>query len=153
MSVILPPPPPSTQGQQSRETFLSYVRKKFENADPISKKRFADKFEDVNPETGEPILLTEQEQEQSYFIDEDSKECGLTKAEYEFLLEDIDNAIAEANRKYGCGEPGYIDKHGDYHPFPAGKPVKSKHRKLSPEDVAIARGIIKINRPIEEEEL
>jgi hypothetical protein len=150
MSVILPPPPPpSTKEEQSKEAFLRFIKEKFENGEPISKKRFTDKFEDINPQTGAPIS-TAIETKEEYFIEEDSKECGLTRAEYEFLLDDIEFQIAEANRKYGCGEPGYIDKHGDYHPFPGGKRVRS--RKLSPEDVAIARGIIKITRPIEEEE-
>lgn len=56
--------------------------------------------------------------EEEYFISEDSKECGLTRLEYEFLLDDIEEAIREGNRKYGFGEPGYIDADGNFYPFP-----------------------------------
>jgi hypothetical protein len=87
-------------------------------------------------------------EEQSYFVEEDSKEFGLTKSDYEFLLSDIEQAIEDANRKYGYGEPGYIDDVGDFYPFPDNdKPRKT--RKQSTEEVAIARGIIKIHRPEE----
>jgi hypothetical protein len=82
---------------------------------------------------------------------------GLTDEEYQFLLDDIEEAIAEGNRKYGYGEPGYIDADGNFYPFPDNdeprrtlslKP-KSKHkrerrRRIGPsiEQVAVARGII-----------
>ena len=42
----------------------------------------------------------------------------LTDEEYQFLLDDIEEAIADGNRKYGYGEPGYIDADGYFHPFP-----------------------------------
>jgi hypothetical protein len=42
---------------------------------------------------------------------------GLTVEEYKFLLDDIEEAIAEGNRKYGFGEPGYIDADGNFYPF------------------------------------
>jgi hypothetical protein len=54
---------------------------------------------------------------QSGLIAEDSKECGITEAEYQFLLDDIAQAIEDGNRMYGYGEPGYIDKQGNFHPF------------------------------------
>jgi hypothetical protein len=87
---------------------------------------------------------------------------GLTDEEYQFLLDDIEEAIAEGNRKYGYGEPGYIDTDGNFYPFPDNdkdKPrqtltlvvkSKSKHkrerrRRIGPsiEQVAVARGIIR----------
>ena len=34
----------------------------------------------------------------------DNKSLGLTDEEYQFLLDDIDQAIAEGNRKYGYGD-------------------------------------------------
>jgi hypothetical protein len=58
-----------------------------------------------------------EEELQSGLIAEDSKECGITKAEYQFLLDDIAQGIEDGNRMYGYGEPGYIDKQGDFHPF------------------------------------
>jgi hypothetical protein len=57
------------------------------------------------------------EEQQSGLISEDSKECGITKEEYQFFLEDIAQAIEDGNRMYGYGEPGYIDKQGNYHAF------------------------------------
>jgi hypothetical protein len=57
------------------------------------------------------------EEQESGLISEDSKECGITEEEYQFLLDDIAHAIEDGNRMYGYGEPGYIDKQGNYHPF------------------------------------
>ena len=96
-----------------------------------------------------PTKAIEEDQEQSYFVEEDSKEFGLTKDDYEFLLSDIEQAIEDANREYGYGEPGYFDKDGNFYPFVDNdKPRKT--RKLSPEEVAIAKGIIKIHHPVDE---
>lgn len=78
---------------------------------------------------------------------------GLTDEEYQFLLDDIEEAIAEGNRKYGYGEPGYIDADGNFYPFPDNdkprqtltlKPKPKRKRRPSVEQVAIARGIIKV---------
>lgn len=101
------------------EEFLSYIRERFQIADPTAKREFEDKFVggvdfDVSPT---PTPNPTQEQEQSYFIAEDSKECGITKEEYEFLLSDIEQGIRDGNRKYGFGEPGYIDADGNFYPF------------------------------------
>jgi hypothetical protein len=57
------------------------------------------------------------EEQKSGLISEDSKECGITEAEYQFLLEDIAQGIEDGNRMYGYGEPGWIDKDGNYHAF------------------------------------
>jgi hypothetical protein len=66
-----------------------------------------------------------EEELQSGLIAEDSKECGITEAEYQFLLGDIEQAIEDGNRMYGYGQPGYIDNNGNYRPF-----VKdNRHRK------------------------
>ena len=58
-----------------------------------------------------------EEEQQSGLISEDSKECGITEQEYQFLLDDIAQAIEDGNRMYGNGEPGYIHNDGNYHPF------------------------------------
>ena len=58
-----------------------------------------------------------EEEQKSGLILENSKECGITEAEYQFLLDDIEQGIRDGNRKYGYGEPGYIDKDGNYHAF------------------------------------
>jgi hypothetical protein len=96
MSIILPPPPPSPQKQDKNdeEAFLSFIRKRFQNADPIAKQKFADMIAGVDFEVS-PTKAIEEDQEQSYFVEEDSKEFGLTKDDYEFLLSDIEQAIED----------------------------------------------------------
>jgi hypothetical protein len=146
MSTILPPPPPKpkTQAEKDEEAFLSFIRERFRNADPDAKQKFADLIEGVDFEVSPTKEI--EEDEQSYFVEEDSKEFGLTFSDYEFLLSDIEQAIEDANRKYGYGEPGYFDKDGNYYFAPIDdKPRKT--RKLSTEEVAIARGIIKVHHP------
>jgi hypothetical protein len=44
-----------------------------------------------------------------------SKQIGLTRDEYEFLLWDIEQAIEEGNRKYGYGGAGYLAADGNYY--------------------------------------
>lgn len=146
MSTILPPPPP--QEKNDEEKFLSFIRERFQKADPIAKQKFADMIEgvdfDVSPTKA---AYVQHQEEQSYFV-EDSKEFGLTKDDYEFLLGDIAQGIEDANRKYGYGDDGYIDKDENYYFAPIDdKPRKT--RKLSTEEVAIAKGIIKVHRPEE----
>jgi hypothetical protein len=149
MSIILPPPPPQEKDKNDEEAFLSFIRERFQNADPIAKQKFADMIEGVDFEVS-PTKAIEEDQEQSYFVEEDSKEFGITYSEYQFLLGDIEQAIEDANRKYGYGEAGYIDEVGDFCPFPDNdKPNRIKDRRLSTEEVAIARGIIKVHRPEE----
>ena len=73
-----------------------------------------------------------------------SKKFGLTRDEYEILLDDIAQAIEEANKEYGCyptlkidkvPKPKYVD-HTTIHYLNKTRP--------SIEEVAIARGIIRI---------
>jgi|SRR5215208_6971573 len=45
----------------------------------------------------------------------DSEEFGLTQDEYEILLDDIEQAIDEGNRKYGYGGNGYLGEDGNYY--------------------------------------
>ena len=65
---------------------------------------------------------------------------GLTDDEYEILLEDIEQAVEEGNRKYGYGYGycGYVESKSNARPKP------KRRRGLSVEQVAIARGIIKV---------
>jgi hypothetical protein len=70
-------------------------------------------------------------------------------------------AIEDANRKYGYGDHGYIGDDGNYYPFPdndrlknigidhqtlipKSKPKTKRKRRPMVEQVAIARGIIKV---------
>lgn len=88
---------------------------------------------------------------------------GLTDEEYQFLLDDIEEAIAEGNRKYGYGEPGYIDADGNFYPFPDNDkprdfarpipkvdpmPPRARRRRIEEpgpllEEVMLARGMLR----------
>ena len=113
------------------ETFLSFIRERFYNADPEAKQKFVDKVEGVDFDV-KPIATTTETQEQEYFIDEDSKETGLTKEEYEFLQSDIEQAIEDANRKYGYGGYGFVDRFGNHYRDP-------RPRTLPESDLALER--------------
>jgi hypothetical protein len=84
----------------------------------------------------------------------DSKEFGLTQDEYEILLEDIEQAIEEGNSVYGYGGNGYLGEDGNYYPFPDNDKPKRipKSRRKSVEQIAIAKGLIKIHEPNQNEE-
>jgi hypothetical protein len=41
---------------------------------------------------------------------------GLSDEEYQFLLDDINQAVEEGNRKYGYGGLDYIDSDGNHYP-------------------------------------
>jgi hypothetical protein len=85
---------------------------------------------------------------------------GIDFDTYQFLLGDITQGIEDGNRMYGFGEPGYIGADANYYPFSDSDPEiiatiksrpepkrKRRHRKRagpSIEEVAIARGIIRI---------
>jgi hypothetical protein len=92
--------------------------------------------------------------EPSAILPYDSEEFGLTQDEYEILLDDIEQAIDEANRKYGFGGAGYLAPDGNYYlPQPGDAPPyvdhtrnsrKSKSKRPSPEEVAIEKGLVKV---------
>lgn len=65
--------------------------------------------------------------------DIDEGEFGLTDSEYQFLMEDIDRVIAEANRKW--------DYSGKYV-----EPEQKKEDKPTVESIMVARGLIKTRR-------
>jgi hypothetical protein len=94
----------------------------------------------------------------------DSKEFGLTYDEYQILVEDYEQAIGEANKKYGFGGAGYLAEDGNYY-LPneddtskyvdhtqTRRQNRNRPKRLSTEEVAIAKGIIKISDPIDEKE-
>ena len=69
----------------------------------------------------------------------DNESFSLTDDEYQYLLDDIDQAIEEGNKI--CGYGGYgNDKPKGFRPRP-----RSKGPYV--EEVAIARGLIKIHPP------
>jgi hypothetical protein len=164
-SVIIGGPPTQEEDyeEKGQDACLEYLRSKMRAADPALKESFTNKAE----------FQMSGVQEQEYFIDEDSKETGLTEEEYNFLQDDIAFQIAEANRIYGYGGYGWVDGFGNHYRYPETLKVlkeeqpspeswdcyedkpknhKRKSRKISPEEVAIARGIIKIRPEIQSKE-
>jgi hypothetical protein len=88
-----------------------------------------------------------------------NKSFGLTDEEHQFLLDDINQAIEDANKKYGYDDSEYIGEDGNYYPFsdndkpknighktliPKSKTKRRRKRRPSIEQVAIARGIIRV---------
>jgi|GEM_PF-3335657 hypothetical protein len=86
---------------------------------------------------------------------------GIDFDTYQFLLGDIAQGIEDGNRMYGFGEPGYIGTDGNFHPLtdnfipalkqkqrPIPKSKRKKRIRSSVEQIAIARGIIKIHSQI-----
>ena len=124
MSTILPPQP----SQEQEEKFLSYIRERFQKANPKAKQEFADKIEGVDFD----VKPTQpQSEDQEYFVSEESKEFGLTKGDYEFLLSDIEQGVRDGNKKYGFGEAGTIDRNGNFYPFTdTEKPRRIKKSKF-----------------------
>jgi RecA-family ATPase len=109
----------------------------------------------------------EQKQEQestiiedgSGLVDEGSKEFGLTQKDYAFLQWDIENQIAKFDEEHGFDGVGYHDNDRSYvysldkadaldklRQFNGSNKRKYKD-KVSAQDVAITKGLIKICRP------
>jgi hypothetical protein len=126
MATVLPPPPPPPQ---------------------------KDLWFEIPTTTLEEQIQQRQQQEaeegDAGLIDEDSNEFGLTRRDYEFLQWDIQNAIAQFDEEHGYDGMGYHDRYGNYvYSIDKVKSLNEKRRKkFSAQDVAIARGIIKIYRP------
>ena len=70
----------------------------------------------------------------------ENESFGLSDDEYEILLEDIEQAIEEGNRKYGYGYGLESEPKIKSRP----KPRLKHRRKPSVEQVAIAQGIITV---------
>jgi hypothetical protein len=79
---------------------------------------------------------------------------GLTDEEYEFLQYDIEQAVADGNKKYGYGGYGYIGEdgnhylfHDNYKPKRLRSTSKPKPKRPSVEEVAITRGLVRVIKP------
>jgi hypothetical protein len=75
---------------------------------------------DYNSEEREIVSL---QKEQEYFVEKGSNEFGLTRSDYQFLLDDIEEAITKANRKYGYGGYGFVDRFGNHYRDPQPRTV------------------------------
>ena len=64
--------------------------------------------------------------------DNKEQEGNFTDEDYQFLLGDIEEAIAEGNRKYGYGELGYIGVDGYFYPLPEGVILSEPKAKPNP---------------------
>jgi hypothetical protein len=133
MSVILPPPPPPP---------------------PLEKKK-NDLWFEIPTTTLEEQIQQRQQQEMEEgdagLVEEDSNEFGLTAIDYEFLQWDIQNTIAQFDEEHGYDGIGYHEKDGSYVcPLDKVKTLNKRRnnskRKMSAQDVAIAKGLIKIKK-------
>jgi hypothetical protein len=83
-------------------------------------------------------------------VNEDSNQFGLTKRDYEFLQWDIENAIAQFDVEHGYDGIGYHERDGSYiYSIDKVKELDQKRKskkKISAQDVAIAKGLIKIKK-------
>jgi hypothetical protein len=128
MATVLPPPPPLPQKDLWFEIPTTTLEEQ------IQQRRQQEK------EEGDAGL-----------VDEDSNEFGLTRADYNYIIEhDIPLAIADFDREHGYDGTGYHDKSGNYvYSIDKVKTLDEKRRKkirISAQDVAIAKGVIKIRR-------
>ena len=89
MSVILPPPPPP---QKKKDLW-------FEIPTTINR----------GEQEGQHII-----EDGPGLVDEDSKEFGLTRRDYAFLLWDIENEIARFDEEHGFDGFGYHEPDGSY---------------------------------------
>jgi hypothetical protein len=126
MATVLPPPPPPPQKDLWFEIPTTTLEEQ------IRQRRQQEK------EEGDAGL-----------VEEDSKEFGLTKRNYEFLQYDIQLAIEDFDREHGFDGTGYHDRYGNYvYSIDKVKTLNEKRRKkISAQGVAIAKGLIKIRRP------
>jgi len=131
----------------------------------------------TNPEKEKPfdLLSSQQEQQQQQsevivpglgyiedglgLVPEGSNEFGLTAKDAIFIEYDIRKAIEDFDREHGLDGVGYLYEHGNYiHTIDKGKELDEKRRclnktrnKISAQEVAITKGIIKIRRPSDDD--
>jgi hypothetical protein len=123
MSTVLPSPPPPKKKDLWFEIPTKIILEKSE----------AQRAEDEKDDAG--------------LVDEDSNEFGLTKRDYDYLLYDIELAIADFDREHVFDEYGFYDNGTRYYFLPRNstpKISKKRQRKISAQDVAIEKGLIQI---------
>jgi hypothetical protein len=123
MSTVLPPPPPP----EKKDLWFE-----------IPTKIILDKSE---------AQRAEDEKDDAGLVDEDSNEFGLTKRDYDYLLYDIELAIADFDIEHGFDEYGFYDNGTRYYFLPRNSNPnisKKRQRKISAQDVAIEKGLIQI---------
>jgi hypothetical protein len=130
LATVLPPPPPPPE-QKKNDLWFEIPTTTLE--EQIQQRRQQDL------EEGDAGL-----------VEEDSNEFGLTRRDYELLLWDIENEIARFDEEHGFDGIGYHEKDGSYvYSLDKVKAVDEKRRKrfrISAQDVAIAKGLIKIKK-------
>jgi hypothetical protein len=126
LATVLPPPPPRPQ----KDLWFEIPTNTLE--EQIQRRR-----------------QQEQEEGDAGLVNEDSNEFGLTARDYEFLLYDIELAIADFDSEHGFDGTGYHDGDGNYiYPLSKVNILNQKRsKKISAQEVAIAKGIIKIHPP------
>lgn len=136
MATVLPPPPPPTDKEKKNLWF------------EIPTTALEEQIEQRRQH--------EMEEGDDGLIDEDSNEFGLTREDYAFLQWDIENEIAKFDEEHGFDGIGYHEADGSYiYPLSKvkelnekrGSIINSRRKKISAQDLAIAKGLIKISRP------
>lgn len=127
---------------------------------PSSKEKEKDLWFEIPTTTLEEQIERRRKQEMEEgdvgLVDEDSSEFGLTRKDYAFLQWDIENEIARFDEEHGFDGIGYHEPDGSYiYPMAKvnelnekrGNMINSRRKKISAQDVAIEKGLIKIRRP------
>ncbi len=135
MATILPPPPP-----------INPEKKKVFDLPGLRHKQQQQQSEVIVPGLGYI-------EDGPGLVPEGSSEFGLTAEDALFIEYDIRRAIEDFDSEHGFEGVGYPDEHGNFiHPIDKGKELDEKRRKArlrsksSAQDVAIAKGLIKIRR-------
>ena len=143
MATILPPRPPSPTNSE-KEKLFDHLRSRQEQQQQQS--------EVMVPGLGYI-------QDGPGLVPEGSNEFGLTAKDALFIEYDIRKAIEDFDREHGFDGVGYHYEHGNYiHTIDKGKELDEKCRclnkrrnKISAQEVAITKGIIKIRRPSDDD--
>jgi hypothetical protein len=151
VATILPPPPPSPDPEKEKpfDLLKSQKRQQQEQSEPESEKEQSEIVRGIGHIEDGPGL-----------VPEGSNEFGLTAKDAIFIEYDIRKAIEDFDREYGFDGVGYHYEHGNYiHTIDKGKELDEKRRclnkrrnKISAQEVAITKGIIKIRRPSDDDD-
>jgi hypothetical protein len=138
VATILPPPPPSPTNPE-KEKLFDLLRSRLQQQQQQS--------EVIVPGLGYI-------EDGPGLIPEGSNEFGLTAKDALFMEDDIRKAIEDFDREHGFDGVGYHDGYGNYiYPQSKDKELDEKRKnvtrrnKISAQEVAITKGIIKVRRP------
>jgi hypothetical protein len=141
VATILPPPPPRpSPTNPEKEKLFDLLRSRQQQQQQES--------EVIVPGLGHI-------EDEPGLVPEGSNEFGLTAKDALFIEYDIQRSIEDFDREHDFDGVGYHYEHGNYiHTIDKGKELDEKRRclnkrrdKISAQEVAITKGIIKIRHP------